>query len=232
MSLHHSPRIVTNGLVFCVDPANIKSYPRSGNTWKDLSIKQRNVTLYNSPTFQSSNGGILTFDDLSFQYGETATAEDISIWTVDCWARFTKTLSGKVSSIITGQYNLATKLNFSIGINEATSFYRISAGFFDGSWRIASGFSPDLNKWYHFAGVYNGSTLKFYVNGILYSSLSYIGTPQSGGTFRIFRRWDDAANSTINFLKGDIGPVRVYNIALTDDQILQNYNAIRGRFNL
>ena len=38
MALTHSPRIVTDNLILCVDAANPKSYSGSGTTWKDLSV--------------------------------------------------------------------------------------------------------------------------------------------------------------------------------------------------
>ena len=227
-----SPRIITNNLIFYLDCANKQSYPTSGNTWYDISGRNRNATLYNNPTYRNQNGGILSFNDTTFQYGETAVAEDINRWTAESWVRINKSLVGKPTSIITGQYNLATKLNFSLGTNESPSFYRISAGFFDGGWRIAPGFTPTLFKWYHFAGTYDGARVAFFVNGLLYSTLNYVGTPQSGGTFRICRRWDEVANNSINFLNADVGSIRVYNIALTPTQILQNYSATASRFDI
>ena len=36
MGLTHSPRIVTDGLVFCVDAADARSYPGTGTTWTAL----------------------------------------------------------------------------------------------------------------------------------------------------------------------------------------------------
>jgi hypothetical protein len=232
MSASVGPDIVKNNLVFNLDASNVQSYPATGNTWYDISGRNRNATLYNSPTFRNENGGILSFSDTSFQYGETAVAEDINRWTAECWVRITKSLSGKPTSIITGQYDLASKLNFSLGTNESPSFFRISAGFFDGGWRIAPGFAPTLFKWYHFAGTYDGARVAFFVNGLLYSSLNYVGTPQSGGTFRICRRWDESASNAINFLNGDVGTIRVYNVALSPTQILQNYNATASRFEI
>jgi hypothetical protein len=51
MSLIHSPRIVTDGLVLCLDAGNPKSYTGSGTTWTDLSGNGNNGTLTNSPTY-------------------------------------------------------------------------------------------------------------------------------------------------------------------------------------
>ena len=65
MSLQHSPRIVTDGLVLCLDAANRQSYPGSGNVWRDLSGGGNDFTIdgsgftYNSSGyFSMSNGGI------------------------------------------------------------------------------------------------------------------------------------------------------------------------------
>ena len=62
MGLSHSPRIVTNGLVLCVDAANPRSYPGAGTAWTDLSKQGNNGTLTNSPTFSRNNGGRFSFD--------------------------------------------------------------------------------------------------------------------------------------------------------------------------
>ena len=61
MSLNHSPAIVTDGLVLCLDAGNSRSYPKSGTTWTDLK-GSNNGTLLNSPTFSSSNRGEIVFD--------------------------------------------------------------------------------------------------------------------------------------------------------------------------
>ena len=62
MALHHSPRIVTSGLVLALDAADRNSYPGSGTTWTDLSGNANNGTLTNGPTFNSANGGSIVFD--------------------------------------------------------------------------------------------------------------------------------------------------------------------------
>ena len=62
MAYRNGPKIVTDGLVLCLDAAIGKSYPGSGNTWYDLSGNGNNCTLYNSPSFLNDNIGCLDFD--------------------------------------------------------------------------------------------------------------------------------------------------------------------------
>ena len=57
MATNYNPSIVTDGLRFCLDAANTKSYPCSGTTWTDISGKNHDGTLTNGPTFSSDNGG-------------------------------------------------------------------------------------------------------------------------------------------------------------------------------
>lgn len=67
MSIYGGPDIITDGLVFCLDAANSKSYPGTGTAWTDLSGNDNNGTLTNGPTFDSSNGGSIVFDGVNDQ---------------------------------------------------------------------------------------------------------------------------------------------------------------------
>ena len=62
MALSHSPSIITQNLVLCLDAGNSKSYPGSGTTWTDLSGNGNNGTLRNSPTYSVDNLGKIVFD--------------------------------------------------------------------------------------------------------------------------------------------------------------------------
>ena len=63
MAFHHSPNIVKEGLVLCMDAADKNSYPGSGTTWSDLSPTNDNDgTLTNGPTFSTAGGGTIVFD--------------------------------------------------------------------------------------------------------------------------------------------------------------------------
>ena len=230
MGINYSPKIVTNGLVFCVDAGNRISYAGSGSSWTDMQ-SNNNVALSGWPSFSTSNRGYLSFASASSQYGTASSPGDLSRWTVETFVRFTSSYGTKVATIVTGQYNLSNKLNFSIGTNNAPTNYNIAVGFFDGSWHNTTGVAYALNTWFHIVGTYDGSTVKQFTNGVEVQSLSYSGTPSSGGELRINRRWDDVVSSS-NLLDTNIGVIRIYNRALTSSEILQNYNNIRSRFNL
>lgn len=218
------PAIVTSGLTIAFDASYTPSYPRKNTLWYDISGNGTNATLYNTPTFTKSTETYFGFDKNSFEYAETGVISDLNTWTIEARFRVTSSLTGQVTSIVTGQYDLATKLNFSMGTNNAPSNYNICVGFFNGAWRNTTGFTPTLNQWYHVVGTYDGSAVRQYVDGSLTQTLNYVGTPQSGGTVRIARRWDDVANVATNFFPGDIHFVRIYNRALSGTEISQNYS--------
>jgi len=82
-------------------------------------------------------------------------------------------------------------------------------------------------QWYHGIATYNGSAVKIYINGVLESTTSRSGS-QTPSSLRI-----GAANGgTSEFYNGDLPIVKIYNRALTQAEILQNYNHYKTRFGL
>ena len=61
MGLIHSPSIVTDGLVLCLDAANSRSYPGTDTAWTNLA-GINNGTLSNNPTFDAANAGAIVLD--------------------------------------------------------------------------------------------------------------------------------------------------------------------------
>lgn len=232
MGTKYNPRSITNGMILYVDAANTRSYPGSGNTWYDLSGNNRHVTLYNAPTFSSANNGGLDFDAPSSEYGTFDSPGNLSNFTCEAWIKVnTSPASNTVQAIVTQTYPGAnSKINYSFGFNgvNGSGAYdgKINGGFFDGGWRLTSGFTPTVGVWYHTAVTYNGSTIIQYVGGASQSTLNYVGTPTgSGSSSFIMRRWDD-----LNFLDGVLPMLKLYNRALSAAEIKQNYDATKMRF--
>ena len=112
MATSYSPKIITDGLVLCLDAGDGKSYSGSGTTWTDRSGNGYNGTLTNGPTFDSSNGGNIVFagDDYvdcglsSFQ----PTEMTLSVWVK-------KTTSNTSGVIVKGNVNESTEWGISFG---------------------------------------------------------------------------------------------------------------------
>lgn len=227
-----STTVITNGLSVYLDASNASSYPGTGTTWTDLSGNSNNATLINTPTYNSNFNGYLNFNTASLQYATIPNIGDLSNWTIEGWFRLTTSLTGQVTSIIANQYNLATKLNFSLGTNNAPGSYNLAAGYFNGAWRNTTGVAASTGIWYQAVGTYDGSVIRQYVNGTASGgTLNYVGTSQSGGEIRLMRRWDSALTSG-NLVNGDLSIVRIYDRALTASEISQNFNADKAKYGL
>jgi hypothetical protein len=225
MGLSHSPKIVTDGLVLALDAGNTKSYLGSGTTWTDLTGKGNNGTLTNGPTFDSGNGGSIVFD----------AVDDF----VQC--------GGSLSSTTSATFIAWIKRNGNIGDYTGIIFSRSAQ---------ASGLNFRTNQMvgYHWASI--PATDQFVTNLIIpdltwcmcalsvqsTSATCYLGTSSgvSGATNTITHTsttLDDIELGRDNLggariYKGNIAIAQVYNRALTDTEILQNFNALRGRFGL
>ena len=226
------PTFTTDGLVYTVDSGFTTSYPKTGSTWYDLGGTNKDATLFNTPSYITDTSGSLRFSDTSAEYATSSNLGNLSNFTVEAWFRIQKSLSGKVTAIVCNEFDLVNKLNFSIGTNNAPTSYNLAVGFFNGAWRNTTGFTPSLNTWYQVVGTYDGTTVRQYVNGVASGgTLTYTGTPQSGGEVRLMRRWDTDTSAS-NLVDGDLSIVRIYNRALSATEILTNYNSTKGRFGL
>lgn len=106
MAFHYSPKIVTEGLVFYVDAANPKSFVNGNTTWNDLSRSGNNGTLTNGPTFDSSNGGSISFDGLN-DYVDTSTINFGQVYTLNFWVKLNDLASRVwVGGVNTSQYHM------------------------------------------------------------------------------------------------------------------------------
>lgn len=217
--------VVTSNLILQLLPS---SYIGSGNTW-DTNVGSSDATLVASPTYDVSTG--FTFNGTS-QYATIPNIGNLSQWTVESWFRLTSTLTGRVTSIISNEFDLVNKLNFSIGTNLQPTNANLCVGFYDGTWRTTSGFIPSINTWYQVVGTYDGTTIRQYVNGVADGgTLTYSGTPQSGGEIRLMRRWDGNVMSS-NLVNGTLSIIRIYNSAISASDVLQNFNADKSKFGL
>ena len=215
MSNRYGPRIVTDGLVLCLDAADRNSYPLSGDIWYDLSGNGNNGTI-SGATYSDSNK-CFNYDGTDATV--TTAISSPTVRTVFIVFRRNGTQTGSASLLIGkrsgGCYSSALYLNYT------TALRAYSAGPEVAVTSVAD------NTWYHIAVVakVSGGT-DFYVNGN-YSS----GFSTNFNCNGMLENIGSSCNAS-GSLKGDITLVTAYSIEFSADQIKQNYNATKGRFGL
>lgn len=230
MAAYHSPKIVTSGLVLCLDAANTKSYPGSGTTWTDLSNNKKNGSLLNGPTFSSTNGGVLDFDGtndhVNLGNASNFISPSQSTFTINSWVK-TNVVSTykKIFSTINSGTQTITGVYFSLG--PSPDFVYI--GFLTST--STKGVSYNVNittsRFYNICGTYDGANIRLYIDGNQVASTTHTGTIGTSGIARI-SGYDNNGETW----SGSIAQVSIYNIALTAAEVQQNFNALRGRFGI
>lgn len=230
MSLSHLPKIVTNGLVLCLDASDIKSYPKSGTTWFDRSGNGNNGTLFNGVGYNSGNGGSLVFDGVNhgISIPHNSIIDIRNQITMECLFYLNTFTAGGPYTDRTTLIIKSYSYYMTIGLSGKIDTYFYGTG---GSNYFSSNSSVNLNQWNHVAVTFNGSTINWYINGIIDKSLSQIGTitPQRNGDLCIGREVFENYGRAMN---GNISNIKLYNRALSPQEIKQNFNSTKGRYRI
>lgn len=98
----------------------------------------------------------------------------------------------------------------------------------DGSGVSASVPAPPAGEWFHYAGTYDGSTMRFYINGELQATASESGTVAQTNGFRIGNIFADGLEQ--RHWTGKLDDARLYTRALSSAEVHQVYRyGTRGR---
>jgi hypothetical protein len=87
-----------------------------------------------------------------------------------------------------------------------------------------------LGTWLNLSATYDGANVKVYINGQFITQLAQTGNIQAANLPNLLSIGGSAAASF--YAKCDISKVLIYNSTLTNSQIQQNFNAIRGRYGI
>ena len=232
MSVAAGPNIIEKGLVLCLDAGNKKSYSGSGNVLKDLSGNENNGSLINGVGFNSANKGSLVFDGTNDYISiPSETLKSGPEITFSVW-NFNRII--KSSSII-GFLDINNTRLFQIHLpwGDGTIYFDAGDGVSLGFNRINKfAGSSILQKWIFWTFTKNSNTgiMRIYQNNELWHSGSGqtrpIGVATGVGCIGNYSPTSSLAQD------GTISNCCIYNRELSPTEILQNYNATKGRFRL
>ena len=233
MGLAHSPSLVMNGLVLCLDAGNSKSYPGTGTTWTDRSGNGNSGTLVNGVGYNSGNLGSLVFDGTNDYV--TVPSFTYTPYCLDFWV-YNKTqitandssMGGPGAAPYQTLFINLTDLQLNLGgwtgsaTNETLHIYSGSKYTYINQ-TIPIGFHNWVYNW-------NGSNYDIWVDGVkktaIAGSTGHASLTQQNGTNYI------AYNAGTYYFYGNIYCIKIYGSQLTDSQVQQNYNALKGRFSI
>lgn len=235
MSLNHSPAIVTDGLVLCLDAANIRSYPKTGTTWSDL-VGTNNGALTNGPTFDAGNGGSIVFDGSNDYVAFSSSLSSVSNVTVQGWI---KAHSFNRDAILSYAHptSRASWIRFAVRTISGTTGKIAIGGQFSGtSHELTGGSTLQQNVYYNVCFTANGSSWSCFINSeeenlsVLAGSNNGYDFSYSGLSVLTIGNLDRAEFGNVDNFDGNISNISLYNRVLTADEIRRNYEATVGRY--
>lgn len=239
MSIEGPIRTVQDGLIFHLDAGNDKSYPGSGTTVYDLTGRGNTSTFAGAgTTYTSSNAGAFSLNGSSTATINIGTCNryfPMPSFTLETWVRSSGLGSGMTLGGIIG---LSYGTVVYIEANGTVSFanYSTDAGYpgvYDLSHNVSTvNFFDDI--WHHIACTRSPSTYEVYIDSVRRGS-GGVSVPTWSGT-NIWSSMDGTLGNNPNDafyrLKGFLSLPKIYNRALSANEVLQNYNAAKSRFGL
>ena len=229
MSLYHGPQnIITNGLRLYLDASRPDSYPGYGDKWYDLSGNDFHGYVVKTSDYPIFNTNYLTFNKTSYITLAGTSIPKLGVYdnSYACEALFSvnntntdNMIFGNISQGIVGAgWHLGTR---------SSTFYmgHLSAD--------TSAAGVIANTIYHVMWVFDKgistNNAKIWVNGNnLSSSGANIRSLISTNSVLICSGTDN----TSTVFGGNIYYLKIYNRALSNNEVSQSFNAARTRYNL
>jgi len=224
VALSHSPKIITDGLVLCLDAGNPKSYPGSGTTWTDLSGNGNNATLSNV-SYSSSNRTLVFNGSTSTAFVSNFTPPR-SAHTIMIWAKSSIALENNNSSTV------------------RKTMYKNGSQWNPGLWMTGTRIRPHIppeyrdkyityrtfTDWFSVGQVWDGNDVYTILDSSVtldnLASSSYVQSNVDGISIGY------ESGTTAYTWNGEISLFHIYNRVLTAQEIQQNFNATKSRFGL
>jgi hypothetical protein len=235
-------KIVTSGLVLALDAADRNSYVSGSTVWRDVSGNGNNSTS-STPLYSGSFGGSLYFPNNTTApfFSPLFTLIPNGGLTLETFAYITSASLYEPAADVHGIFGFRSGSTISAcAVDQGLGGSSITRGAqyawqnpstpFGGKYYAGNSSYPNIDSWYHTVWIQADPFLYCYVNGIIYYSSNVGLTSQ---TFNSVQAQIGRGIGGGNFaLLGNIAIARAYNRPLSQQEILQNYNAQKSRFNL
>lgn len=223
---------VTSGLVLYYAPHNASSYSGTGTTVNSLASPNltgamSNITFTN-PYF-AFNGSSSTISRADNALLEPGTGD----FTLEAWVYYSL-IPGSSRCVMSKTDNGGLASNWSYGLrtSPAGATY-IEVG--NGTTSVTSpSYTVTTGQWYQIVGVWTNvavNTIEFYVNGASQGSNSHSFASVKNSTNPLYLGSYNGGEYS-QWFNGRMGIARIYNKALSSEEVLQNWNANKSIYGL
>jgi hypothetical protein len=256
MSFHYSPKIITDGLILAVDAANPKSYISGDSTCHSLVGGFMGTLKGPSgsqpyPRYSPEGGGSWLFDgtddyieflDFSGNMGKvTGATYDIHSYTICTFAKSTEadgvatifgfSNGGAAYGVLNQQfwYSAGTPTNsVRTFVGGECPLGAVGCGTVPWGTIAWSKLETVLEEWNYYCTVITPTHFTQYFNEeIMYDAIS---TGNMARRNQFIKFW--LGTRADSYWRGYMGPTFIYNRVLAYDEVQQNYNTLKKRFNL
>ena len=222
-----APTPVTDGLVLHIDAGNTSSYPGSGSTATDLTGSGRTMLLVGGVSHESGTGGRFNFDGSNdYMFTNTSGLSTGTVpFSLEIWCNFDTYQSTRWWLAVIGQYSSGALHLISHGGGGQTAAFGIWSG---------TQFNPASNlantgNWMQIVQTFDGTdTSELFFNGLRVDrSNSFSGFNFTNDDFHI-----GFPTGSESYFDGKMTIARLYNKALTSEEVHKNFNSAKDRHGL
>ena len=253
MGFFRGPNIIKEKLVQMVDAANVKSYVTGSKIWTNLKDRSDSFCLINTPSFSTASfNGALTFASASNQYASSSGTfiEDNFInnedFTIGAFIKPTaNSVGGNGRSAVYANQRYKTEPGSGgFGLNIINNKYCLNlteenmlTGVTESFESIAQmDIVSDVPQYITYTWNSGSSAVKAYKNGELIetsTNSNYAWTTSSSSPQPVHPRMAlSTQGGWGNYFGADYYHFHLYKKTLSDNEVNQNYNALKARFNL
>ena len=200
-------------------------YPFNGNA-NDASGNAQHGTVNGSTLtadrFGNTNSAYSFNGSTNYISLPAGTFTTLNLYTYSCWIKPQGTAGGFALCFGESAFGICQTLAFQpTGSVTAGSYYGSGSQSL-----IHSSVTYSTNQWIHIAMTRDLTTIKLYVNGVLFtsSSAATFGSNAYYGTNQPIRAYIGARTTGTSYFNGSIDDVRIYNNAVTQTEIIAMYN--------
>jgi phosphatidylserine/phosphatidylglycerophosphate/cardiolipin synthase-like enzyme len=189
----------------------------------DVNVTVNNVAGYHIPNYSPS------FSATGSSYYDIPDSSSLRLtkFTATVWFKTSSSFSGNAMIVNKGGFgsdSAGENMNYGMWFN---SNEKLVAGFETSGgtdYFVVSSKVYNDGSWHYAVVTYDGSIIRLYVDGVGIGTKSTTATPETNVSYPLRIGANSNPNGNINYFVGEIDEVRIWNRAVTDTEVLDQYN--------